>query len=153
MKVLVRSQVRKRRIRESAVKEFTRFIMGRAGCPHNSELSVSFVGANAMRRLNRDYRGVDRDTDVLAFPLGEGKNGPVGKKLLGDVVISVDRAIAQARSWGTTLNHEVLLYLIHGILHLSGLDDRTSARREEMWKRQQAVLRAALKKRRWNVID
>ena len=153
MRVLVRSQIRKRRIRESTVKEFARFVMGRVGYPNSAELSVSFIGANAMRRLNRDYLGVDRDTDVLAFPLGEDKNGPTDKKLLGDVVISIDRAVAQARSWGTTLNHEVLLYLIHGILHLAGLDDRTAPGREEIWKRQQALLGAALKKRRWNVIS
>jgi probable rRNA maturation factor len=141
------------RINEASVRRFALFVMKHTGCPAGSELSVSFVGSNAMRRLNREYRGVDRDTDVLAFPLDEAGKGISGERILGDIVISVDRAINQARSWKNTINRELLLYLVHGILHLCGMDDRTSSGRNEMWKRQRDILNAALKKRRWNVIS
>ena len=153
MRVLLRSQIRKVRINEASVRRFAIFVMKRTGCSAGSELSVSFVGSNAMRRLNREYRGVDRDTDVLAFPLDEAGKGIPGERVLGDIVISVDRAINQARSWKNTINRELLLYLVHGILHLCGMDDRTSTGRNEMWKRQRDILNAALKKRQWNVIS
>jgi probable rRNA maturation factor len=153
MRVLLRSQIRKVKINEVSVRRFAIFVMKRTGCSAGSELSVSFVGSNAMRRLNREYRGVDRDTDVLAFPLDEAGEGVAGERVLGDIVISVDRAINQARSWKNTINRELLLYLVHGILHLCGMDDRTSTGRNEMWKRQRDILNAALKKRQWNVIS
>lgn len=147
MRVLIRSQVRKNRINGETVARFAELVMRRCGCLEGSELSVFFVGSAAMRHLNRKYRGEDRDTDVLAFPLEEGGG------MLGDVVVSVERARRQARKWGTTLNREILLYLVHGILHLRGCDDMTVEGRKKMERRQDELLRSILKKGRWNVIS
>lgn len=144
MKVWVRSNLRSRRINRGEVARFATLAMRRAGFPADAELSVLFVGAKAMRRLNLTYRGVDRDTDVLAFPLGE-------RGLAGDVVVSLDMALRRARGLRTTVGREILLYLAHGILHLRGLDDADRKGSEAMERRQEAILREALEKRRWNV--
>jgi probable rRNA maturation factor len=153
MKVLVRSRIRKRRINRSAVARFATFVMRRAGIPAGAELSVLFVGSTAMRSLNRRYLRRDRDTDVMAFPLGSGGRGIRGACPLGDVVVSLDRAARQARRIGTGLNAELLLCLVHGILHLRGFDDCTAAGRRAMEQRQEAIVHEALKVGPWNVIS
>jgi probable rRNA maturation factor len=100
-----------------------------------SALSLSLVGDQAMRALNREYRGKDSATDVLSFSL-EAAPGRSAERLLGDVVISVDTARRQAREYGATLQRELYRLLIHGLLHLMGHDhiapsERRVMRREE----------------------
>jgi probable rRNA maturation factor len=90
--------------------------------------------------LNRTYRGVMGPTDVLAFPMTEGRFGKITPDCLGDVVISAETALRQAR--GGDVRAECALLLVHGILHLFGYDHGTPRRRQRMWKRQAAVLAA-----------
>ena len=85
-----------------------------------TELSLALVGDNEIRKLNARYRKKDYATDVLSFAAAETLPGPM--PLLGDVVISVDRARAQAKERGRTLEEELTTLLIHGILHLLGYD-------------------------------
>jgi rRNA maturation RNase YbeY len=75
-----------------------------------------------MQQLNRQYRGKDRPTDVLAFALREGESGPAHTSVLGDVVISLETAARQARSRRRPLAAEVRVLLVHGILHVLGYD-------------------------------
>ncbi|MCA1610012.1 MAG: rRNA maturation RNase YbeY [Acidobacteria bacterium] len=82
------------------------------------EVSVLFCGDARMRRLNRDYRGKDRSTDVLAFPAPGGS-------LLGDIVVSVPYASRQARQRGEPALREIDRLLVHGFLHLLGYDHET----------------------------
>jgi rRNA maturation RNase YbeY len=101
----------------------------------DATLTIAFVRDSVIRRLNREYRGKDRSTDVLSFPLGCGQAGreePAGQrvsgktgKYLGDVVISTDRAISQANDAGLSLEREVSELVIHGVLHLCGYDHET----------------------------
>ena len=86
---------------------------GAAG--EGAELSVTFLTAESMRALNRDYHGVDDVTDVLAFGLGEDP-------LVGDIYISPETAEASARELGLDRGEEILRLVIHGILHLLGHD-------------------------------
>ena len=90
--------------------------------------------------LNRTYRGVNGPTDVLAFPMAEGPFTDLAPDCLGDVVISAETALRQAR--GGDLRAECALLLVHGILHLLGYDHGTPRQRERMWKRQAAALAA-----------
>ena len=88
------------------------------------ELSVALVDDATIRRLNRDYRRVDKSTDVLAFAMREGEalvqaNGP---EILGDVVISVPTARRQAKKHRRSLGDEITMLLAHGLLHLLGYD-------------------------------
>lgn len=89
----------------------------------DSSISVSFVRDPAIRELNRTYRGADKPTDVLSFPLVEAGDAYAGaERLLGDVVISVDTARRQAADYDAPLDREVQRLLIHGVLHLLGHD-------------------------------
>ncbi|MBY0273988.1 rRNA maturation RNase YbeY [Candidatus Binatia bacterium] len=107
-----------------------------------SELSVALVRDDEMHRLNRDYRGKDRTTDVLAFALREGEaTGTQQPGLLGDVVISVPTAERQARERGHATERELAELLLHGILHLLGYDhERTPAEARRMFAKQRALL-------------
>ena len=106
------------------------------------ELSVALVHDVEMHRLNRDYRGKDRTTDVLAFALREGEDTSVQEPgLLGDVVVSVPTAERQAKDRGHALERELAELLAHGILHLLGYDhERSPAEARRMFREQRRVL-------------
>lgn len=91
------------------------------GCT-DAELSVLIVDDGEMTRLNREFRGVDETTDVLAFPMREGEYSDVEPDLLGDVVISAPTARILAETHGTPLEAVLDLLLVHGTLHLLGFD-------------------------------
>ena len=107
----------------------------------DAELSVLLVSDPVMHRLNLEWRGVDRPTDVLAFAQAEGPGGaPVG--LLGDVVISVDTARRQAAERQTPVGAELDRLLIHGVLHLLGYDhERSAAEARRMQRRERDLAR------------
>lgn len=96
------------------------------GFEGSAEVSVKFVDDEEIRALNLKYRNIDRSTDVLSFPLGENgiydQNPSTGAKLLGDIVISMERAIQQARQYGHSLQREVGFLTVHSMLHLLGYD-------------------------------
>jgi probable rRNA maturation factor len=96
-----------------------------------------------MRRLNREWRGKDRPTDVLSFSLREGEHGGVASAL-GDVVISLETAARQARDRRSSLASEVDRLLVHGILHLAGYDHEVSAREERRMKRKEREMLARI---------
>lgn len=107
-----------------------------------TELSVLFVNDRKMRELNALYRGVDRTTDVLSFPMADGPafgdSGP-----LGDIVISVPTAARQALEYGVTFREELLRLLVHGLLHLAGYDHEISAyQKRKMEKKEREILNA-----------
>jgi len=87
-----------------------------------AQLSVAIVGDRKIRQLNREYRGVDGATDVLSFSQSEGEGGGLHPEVLGDVVISAERAADQAGRYRRTLDRELDTLLVHGILHLAGFD-------------------------------
>ncbi len=91
-----------------------------------AEVSVTFVDDDQIHALNKQYRNIDRSTDVLSFPLGENGvydiNNDTGAKLLGDIVISINHAIDQAERYGHTLQREIGFLTVHSMLHLLGYD-------------------------------
>jgi probable rRNA maturation factor len=93
------------------------------------EVTLSFVGEQAIRTLNRKWMKKDRPTDVLSFPLGD--KAPDGKYYLGDIVIAVPVAVRQARAKGHGLDRELRLLAIHGFLHLLGYDHFAGIEEEE----------------------
>ena len=92
----------------------------------NQELSVLLADDKKIRALNKQYRGQDRATDVLSFSQNEGEENKPNSHLMGDVVISTVTAKRQAAEHGLTLEEEIVLLLIHGILHLLGFDHERS---------------------------
>lgn len=108
-----------------------------------SEVGVELVPSAVIRRLNRDYRGVDDVTDVLSFPMGEGEPVAVPDDLpayLGDVAICVDRALDQAREYGHTPAREVAYLAVHGTLHLLGFDHERDDDRRRMREAEELVM-------------
>ncbi len=91
-----------------------------------AEVSVTFTDDVRTRELNKQYRNIDKSTDVLSFPLGENGeydiNHDTGAKILGDIVISIDHAEAQAEEYGHTLQREIGFLTVHSMLHLLGYD-------------------------------
>lgn len=92
----------------------------------SAEISVTFVDDERIHELNKQYRDVDRPTDVLSFPLGENgeydQNLETGAYLLGDIVISIETAVRQASMYGHSLQREVGFLTVHSMLHLLGYD-------------------------------
>ena len=114
---------------------------------HAPEWSIRLTDDAELQQLNRQYRGLDKPTDVLSFG-GEGyRDGaplrsasPAG--YLGDVVISMERCAAQATKGGHALEDELALLVIHGTLHLLGYDHDTRLRKAVMWAAQARALKA-----------
>jgi probable rRNA maturation factor len=110
-----------------------------------AEVSLSLVTDAQIRQLNRDYRGIDRPTDVLSFALKE--DNPLDPmilgfqdNLLGDIIISVERAHCQAVEYGHSFERELLYLAIHGALHLLGYDHETEEERVTMRAKEEEVL-------------
>lgn len=95
----------------------------------NAEISVTFVNNEQIRRLNQEHRKVDSPTDVLSFPLGQDGqydiNHETNAKILGDIVISVEKAVEQAGRYGHSLQREIGYLTVHSVLHLLGYDHET----------------------------
>jgi len=98
-----------------------------------SELCLVLVGNAEIRKLNAKFRKKDYPTDVLSFPAGDRL--PEGEPILGDVVISVEKAKAQSRERRRTLNEEMVTLLIHGIVHLLGYDHERSSKDARIMER------------------
>jgi probable rRNA maturation factor len=107
-----------------------------------AELSIALIGDAEMRKLNARFRHKDYPTDVLSFPV-EGVL-PGAERLLGDVIISVDKAQQQAKERRRSLAEEMITLLIHGILHLLGYDHERSAK--------DAVIMARLEKKLYRAL-
>jgi len=120
-------------------------------CPEG-ELSILFVDDQRIQQLNREYRHKDSPTNVLSFPMREGEFAQVSPQLLGDVVISVDTAAAEAEKAGISMGAHMAWLLIHGILHLFGFDHEKSeqaaaqmeARTKQLVRKVQGLLSADL---------
>lgn len=102
-----------------------------------------------MHKLNRDYRGIDRPTDVLSFSQLEGEGiTPVDAAVtLGDIVISTDTAGRQASAGGRSLNDELEILVIHGMLHLLGYDDATDELADLMREHEKGILNGLIDER------
>ena len=92
----------------------------------SAEVSVSFVNNEQIRQLNNEFRQKDAATDVLSFPLGQDgvydRNLETGALQLGDIVISIEKAVEQARIYGHSLQREIGFLTVHSMLHLLGYD-------------------------------
>ncbi|MEC0091867.1 rRNA maturation RNase YbeY [Paenibacillus macquariensis] len=127
---------------------------GEAESVIDGEVALTFVNDEQIHELNRDYRGIDRPTDVLSFAmndslddeleivyeLGEGEEMEEIPDVLGDIIISVSRAKLQSEEFGHSLEREIGFLFVHGFLHLLGYDHQDKASEDEMMGKQEAVL-------------
>lgn len=111
----------------------------------SAEVSVTFVDNERIHELNKQYRNIDRETDVLSFPLGENgvydTNLDTGAKMLGDIVISVEKAVEQAELYNHPLQREIGFLTVHSMLHLLGYDHEAGGLEEvHMREKEETVL-------------
>lgn len=131
----------KKRISTDNIRQKTKQILSGLGC-NAHELSVVITDDSEIHRLNKTYRGLDRPTNVLSFPMQEGQFSDINPGLLGDVVISCETAEKEADTAGITLPERISQLLVHGVLHLVGFDHETdSGRAEAMEKKSLEILR------------
>ena len=109
-----------------------------SGAP-DADLTLVLTGDSQIQALNRDFLGKDAPTDVLSFPADES-DPETGRRYLGDVVISLPRATEQAGERGHTVEAEVQLLVVHGVLHLLGHDHAGAEEKARMWAAQAEVL-------------
>jgi probable rRNA maturation factor len=115
-------------------------------CEENVEVSILLTDDRHIAKLNRQYRGVDGPTDVLAFAQVEPDDGfsvDSEENLLGDVVISVETAMRQAEEHGHGLDEEIDVLLAHGLLHLLGYDHAEPEQERRMFERQAEIVKRA----------
>ena len=101
-------------------------VLDNQGFSDLAEVVVTFVDDAEIKKLNNEFRSIDKSTDVLSFPLGEGGeydlNPETGAYSLGDVVISVEHAVAQSEEYGHSFERELSYLTVHSMLHLLGFD-------------------------------
>ena len=116
--------------------------------PDSAEISVSFVDNDQIREMNRQYRDKDSVTDVLSFPMGENgvydKNMETGASVLGDIVISVEKAVSQAELYGHTLQREIGFLTVHSMLHLLGYDHESGGLAAALMREKEEEVLASL---------
>ncbi|HMM00598.1 MAG TPA: rRNA maturation RNase YbeY [Bacilli bacterium] len=109
-------------------------------------LEVDLVDNDRIHEINRDYRAIDRETDVISFAFNDEVEGEVKIKtgdlpmLLGNIIISVDRARSQALEYGHSFHREMKFLFLHGLLHLLGYDHQTKEDEKEMFDLQDEIL-------------
>jgi len=128
------------------------------GCPYEAQVNLLVTDGEAIREMNRQFRGIDAETDVLSFPMqeypapgdfsqiredGSDEFDPdTGELLLGDIVINAERVILQAEEYGHSEKREYAFLIAHSMLHLTGFDHMEDMQREEMEERQRRIMDA-----------
>ena len=131
---------------EKLIEDCTAAALEEEGIDDSAEVSVTFVDNEGIRELNKEHRDIDRETDVLSFPLGDDENGyevdpDTDAIMLGDIVISLEKATQQAEEYGHSYRREVAFLLTHSLFHLLGYDHVNSEEEEkEMFGKQDKVL-------------
>lgn len=119
-------------------------LVGKLYGVENGEVSVTLTDNAYIHTLNRQYRGIDRPTDVLSFALNESEepeiDGGLDVNVLGDLIISVERAEEQAADYGHSVRREMAFLTVHGMLHLLGYDHMEDEERAEMEAEQRFVM-------------
>ena len=138
------------------IEEIVEAALDYENCPYEAEVNVVLTDNQCVREINREYRGIDSPTDVLSFPMVEYEtpsdfrhveemfadcfNPETGELMLGDIMISVDKAEEQAGLYGHSLERELAFLTAHSMLHLFGYDHMDEAERAVMERKQEEIL-------------
>jgi len=124
---------------EKLIEKVVQKTLAKYGIDREGEVSIALVDNLYMQQLNREYRQKDAPTDVLSFPMDklEQKEECL---LLGDIIISLEKAQEQAKEYGHSLEREIAFLTVHGMLHLLGYDHEGEEERSGMEKEQEAIL-------------
>ena len=134
------NETKERVLEEKELKKLVKYALKYMNLK-NVSFSVIFVDNNKIQELNRDYRNIDRVTDVITFRLADYEEVMCGKiNILGDVYISLDKAKEQSIEYGHSYLRELSFLLIHGFLHLLGYDHMNEEDEKEMFSLQEEIL-------------
>ena len=136
MKIIVKNLQRKISVKPAEIKKVIFKALRFEKINQSGEISVLLVNDQKIKRLNLAYLGKNSPTDVISFDNSINKN-----KIFADIVISVDTASRNARIFKTTPLYELYLYVIHGVLHLIGYDDKNAKQRRTMRQVTERILR------------
>lgn len=142
---------------EKTVEQVALQILDTEGCPYEAQVNVLLTDNEGIRNYNREYRGIDRETDVLSFPNREFEypsdfeiqedeeadyfDPDTGELILGDIMISVDKVKEQALSYGHSLRREFAFLVAHSMLHLCGYDHELPQEAAVMEEKQERALK------------
>ena len=145
IKINSRNLNKRRKINLLKTGRIARMVLRGLGAKE-AELNIIFCSNQKIRAFNRQYLGIDASTDVIAFPPDKRMRIPgITRRFLGDIAISSDKAAENSARYGTTKGVETALYIIHGILHLSGYRDGTKAEKNIIRKKENEILRKIAK--------
>lgn len=130
MNIVVSNFNKKHRITEKFIEKIVVNILKILKKSPNTKLDIVFLSDRAIKPINRRYKSADRATDVLSFNLGS----------CGQILISSDMALKNSRTFNTPFEKELILYVIHGILHLFGYDDKKPRDRSGMFRKQDSIM-------------
>ncbi len=137
------------------IKEAVELTAREENCPYEIEVSVTLTSNSKIKKINKEFRNIDKPTDVLSFPLCTYKkpscfkgfekqddyfNPETGELMLGDIVLSVDKIISQAEKYGHSKKRELAFLVVHSMLHLFGYDHIDDKEREAMEAKQRHIL-------------
>lgn len=141
---------------EQTVRSVAEAVLAAENCPYEAQVNVLLTDNGGIREFNRQYRQIDRETDVLSFPNleygqpGEFQIGPQqeadcfdpdsGELILGDIILSVDRIASQAAEYGHSLRRELAFLVAHSMLHLCGYDHMEPEEAAVMERKQEQIL-------------
>lgn len=142
---------------EKLAEETAEAVLDDAGCPYEAQVNLLLTEDTEIHRMNLEFRGIDRPTDVLSFPMIEYEapgefdflenredcfDPETGELVLGDIVISKDRVLAQAEEYGHSVKREFAFLIAHSMLHLIGYDHMEEDERAAMEEKQRQILGA-----------
>ena len=145
MKILIDDQVKDGSFSAQDVERLAIFTLKCIDCAENSEVSISFVEEICIQELNKDYRGIDKPTDVLSFEcdnLDDDFKQDTEVYQLGDVVICPEFARENAENYDSSLAEEIELLVVHGLLHLNGFDHMNDKDAQAMEAKEDEILKA-----------
>ena len=141
---------------EDTVEKVANAVLEMEGCPYEVQLNVLLTDNDGIHAYNKEYRNIDRETDVLSFPMIDFEkesdfshveeavedyfNPETGELILGDIIVSVEKVIEQAEKYGHSRERELAFLIAHSMLHLCGYDHMEDAEREVMETRQREIL-------------
>ncbi|HNZ82113.1 MAG TPA: rRNA maturation RNase YbeY [Sedimentibacter sp.] len=123
---------------EAAIERAVEAVLTEEECDGDFEISVSFVTNEEIKELNKEYRNVDSETDVLSFPMNEEFDGVT---ILGDIVISTQKIIEQADDFGHSPEREMIYLTVHSMLHLLGYDHMENDEKSAMRAKEKEIMK------------
>lgn len=142
MNLIIANQIDQKIDMDEKLESVVKTVLETEGLPLDYEVSITFVDKDEIHKLNKEFRNVDRPTDVLSFPMDEDFFIEGVDTMLGDIVICMDVAKDQAKDFGHSLDREIMYLTAHSMLHLLGYDHLEESEKFHMRAREKEVMKS-----------